>query len=82
MSEGTLCLAFFILATFFSQVTMLNMLIAIMGDTFGRVMENKQLNATRTKLDLMGDLVHNLRSSRTKTDPKIFMFAVTPDEGS
>ena len=28
-------------ATFFTQITMLNMLIAIMGDTFDRVMENR-----------------------------------------
>ena len=46
---------FFIVATFISSVTMLNMLIAIMGDSFGRVMENKQLNSVRMKLTLMGE---------------------------
>ena len=32
-------IAIFIAATFFTQITMLNMLIAIMGDTFERLTE-------------------------------------------
>ena len=36
---------------------MLNMLIAIMGDTFDRMMENKDINAVRSKLELVADLV-------------------------
>jgi hypothetical protein len=32
----------FILATFITQITMLNMLIAIMGDTYSRVSESKE----------------------------------------
>jgi len=51
---------FFVLATFFSCVTMLNMLIAIMGDSFSRVMENKEVNAIKTKIEMMGDLRHML----------------------
>ena len=35
---------------------MLNMLIAIMGDTFDHNMENKDVNAIKTKLALMTDL--------------------------
>ena len=32
---------FFLGATFLTQITFLNMLIAIMGDTYGRVKENQ-----------------------------------------
>ena len=32
----------FVAATFVTQITILNMLIAIMGDTFGRVTEVKE----------------------------------------
>ena len=39
--EKILCYAFFLLSTFITQITFLNMLVAIMGDTFGRVIENK-----------------------------------------
>ena len=35
---------------------MLNMLIAIMGDTFGRVMTDRNVNAVKAKLSLMNDL--------------------------
>ena len=37
-----LVIALFITATFLTQITILNMLIAIMGDTFGKVTEIKE----------------------------------------
>ena len=49
-SQAGLCYLFFAFATLFSQVTMLNMLIAIMGDTFERTIEKRDLNSTKTKL--------------------------------
>ncbi len=58
---------------------MLNMLIAIMGDTFERIMENKDVNATMTKLELMGDLVATLRQKSWNQDKNVFMFIVRPD---
>lgn len=58
--QENLCWMFFIFATFFSQITMLNMLIAIMGDTFERIIENKELNSTMTKLELMSELSTNI----------------------
>ena len=53
--EMALVYTFFTLATFFTQITFLNMLIAIMGDTFGRVIENKANFGLQTKLSIMGD---------------------------
>ena len=41
---------FFIGATFITQVTMLNMIVAIMGDSFEKVTENRLLNSMKTKL--------------------------------
>ena len=58
---------------------MLNMLIAIMGDTFERIMENKDVNATMTKLELMGDIVATLRQKSWVQDKNVFMFIVKPD---
>ena len=54
--QKTVCYVFFIGATFITQVTMLNMLIAIMGDTFGRIIEAKEVNGMKTKIELMKDL--------------------------
>ena len=47
----------FFFATFFIQIVFLNMLIAIMGDTFDRVTEERFYNARLTKLQIMADYV-------------------------
>ena len=47
----------FLLSTFVIQITFLNMLIAIMGDTFDRATEEKDNNARLTKLSIMGDYI-------------------------
>ena len=51
--EKILCYIFFLLSTFITQITFLNMLVAIMGDTFGRVIENKANYGLQTKLQIM-----------------------------
>ena len=56
---------------------MLNMLIAIMGDTFARVTENRELHARRTKLDLLADFAGILKSSVQVDD--CFLFVITPE---
>ena len=55
--EVNMCFGFFILATFFVQIVMFNMLIAIMGDTFDRITENRSINAIKSKLELLTDLI-------------------------
>ena len=35
---------------------MMNMLIAIMGDSFAKVIENKEVNATKMKLSFLSDM--------------------------
>ena len=45
---------------------MLNMMIAIMGDTFARTIENRDLNSTKTKLELLGDLSANIHQSEAR----------------
>ena len=47
---------------------MLNMLIAIMGDTFGNVIENGKLLQIRTKLDILKDMAPVLSMSE-KQEP-------------
>ena len=52
---------FFLLATMFTQLTMLNMLIAIMGDSFAFVTENKDKFATKSKLEILISLAPALK---------------------
>ena len=47
----------FILPTFITQITFLNMLIAIMGDTFARVSEVKEQSALQEKIKILSDYV-------------------------
>ena len=47
----------FVLSSFLIQITFLNMLIAIMGDTFDRATEERDNNARQTKLKIMGDYI-------------------------
>ena len=77
---SVLTILIFIAATFFTQITMLNMLIAIMGDTFEKITEQKTLFATRTKLALLADYAANIRTTPTKDDlAKKFLFVVEPE---
>lgn len=60
---------------------MLNMLIAIMGDTFERVIENREVNSIKTKLDLMSDLAGVLKSkNKSEVEKDVFLYVVTPDD--
>ena len=73
------------MATLFTQLTMLNMLIAIMGDTFARTIEHRELNSTKTKLELLGDLSSNIYLTETQDNEvgeniERFLFVVTPDD--
>ena len=58
---------------------MLNMLIAIMGDTYERVTEKKDLGRIKVKLNLMSEQKFIFWYD-TEKDPKYFMYYVTPDE--
>ena len=63
----------FVLVSIFTQIIILNMLIAIMGDTFDRVIENQQLAKLKLKVRVLSDFIFYLK----KEDDK-FLFLVTP----
>ena len=79
--QSILCYVFFICATFITQITMFNMLIAIMGDTFEQITENKALNSTKSRLELMGDLQANLMAQKKQKEKGgRFLFLIKPRE--
>jgi mRNA deadenylase 3'-5' endonuclease subunit Ccr4 len=59
--QSVLCYFFFILATLLTQVTALNMIIAIMGDTYGRVSEGYEMHSREMKISLLSDYVPIIR---------------------
>ena len=54
-SAVSLVTIFFVGATFFTFITAFNMLIAIMGDTFGKVLEGYDKHTRAMKLDLLNN---------------------------
>lgn len=78
--QSILCYIFFFAATFIVQLTMLNMLIAIMGDSYGRVMENAEINSTKTKLELMNDISSLIKKKDDAVPERdVFLYVVTPE---
>ena len=54
---GALIWTFFLLATFITQLLFMNLLIAIMGDTFDRVQEMKVQAAAKEKISMITDFI-------------------------
>ena len=54
------------------------MLIAIMGDTFDKITEFRDLNATKSKLELMSDLVAITEATDKEEDEESYLFVVKP----
>lgn len=65
----------FILSTFLVQITFLNMLIAIMGDTYDRISEVKQQMALKEKIKILADYVIVVREA--PVDLHKFLYSVT-----
>ena len=74
--QKELCWLFFFMATFLTSITMLNMLIAVMGNTFDMVMEKKAIHGMQTKLQIMSEYT-NLISMFDK-ESHHFLFIVQP----
>lgn len=55
--DSTVVWIMFLLATFVAQLLFMNLLIAIMGDTFDRVQEMKVQAATKEKISMMKDFI-------------------------
>ena len=55
--KDIIVLVIFISTTFITQITFLNMLIAIMGDTFAKVNETKEQSALKEKISILADYV-------------------------
>ena len=82
--QSFLCHFFFILATIFTQLIIFNMMIAIMGDTFGKIMESRDIYALKTKLSSMSKYCNVISTGREEQDYSNYLFIVRrkPDEGS
>ena len=60
------------------------MMIAIMGDTFGKIMESRDIYALKTKLSSMSKYSSVIHTGRVRQDFENYLFIVRrkPDEDS
>lgn len=72
---------YFCMATFFTQIVFLNMLIAIMGDTFARLTEKKSRNGLIQQTALYSDFMFFLKMNEDLDKDK-FLYIVTPVQSS
>ena len=68
---------YFILATLFTQIMFLNMLIAIMGETFGRVTEAKDRSALMERTHLYADFLWGITLTK-ELQGKRYLYVVRP----
>ena len=70
----------FVFTTFITQVTFLNMLIAIMGDTFDKVIDNRPTYSLKNKLMLMADMQSIIaqETDATIADSNVFLYVIQP----
>ena len=73
-----LCFTLFLVTTFIMQITFLNMLIAIMGDTFDRVIEQRPTFSLKNKLMILAGMEMIIRSNETNDDSKVFLYVIQP----
>jgi len=71
-----LCYMLFLLATFFTQITFLNMLIALMGDTYGKVMESQETYQLLTQRQIMGDYTSLIDDAVDDEDYRPYLFII------
>ena len=62
------------------MLTMLNMLVAIMGDSFDYATENREKFALQTKMEILRALSPSLAQETAKNETKVFLIVAQPAE--
>ena len=78
--QSVLVWIIFLVTTFVTQITMLNMLIAIMGNTFDNVIEKRSLHAIQMRLSILGEyknIVNRVKKDAYQ-DLENFIYVVYP----
>mmetsp|Transcript_26108 Transcript_26108/g.25732 ORF Transcript_26108/g.25732 Transcript_26108/m.25732 type:complete len:155 (+) Transcript_26108:435-899(+) len=66
----------FILVTLINMIVMLNLLIAIIGNTFGKVQENYQIADTHELVGMIIEIETMLVKNRKVSDPRYFQMCI------
>ena len=75
-----LCWIFLLAATFFTQITMLNMLLAIMGNTFDNVIEKRAVYIMHSQLQTMSEYADVITKFNDDSETYLFIVKINADE--
>ena len=70
---------YFLLATFLTQIIFINTLIAILGSTFTRIMENRNIYALMQRAKIYYDFIHLIKPLERLKNAK-YIYVIKPDE--
>ena len=73
-----LCYALFLITVVISQITFLNMLIAIMSDTFEKVIEQRPTFSLKNKLMILAEMESVINTKEDDDDSKVFLYIIMP----
>ena len=79
--QSLLVWTLFLVTTFVTQITMLNMLVAIMGNTFDNVIERKSIYAIQMRLNILSDyknVINLVNAYKGEQDYNNFVYVVYP----
>lgn len=76
-SRNVMLWAYFCMATFLTQIIFMNTLIAILGGTYTKVMDNKQKFALKERASIYSDYLHLISPAESLSGAK-FVYIVTP----
>ena len=74
----SICYILFLAATIITHITFLNMLIAIMGDTFDRVIDQRPTYSLKNQIMILASMRSLIRSKQSVTDPDVFIYVIEP----
>mmetsp|Transcript_102001 Transcript_102001/g.140935 ORF Transcript_102001/g.140935 Transcript_102001/m.140935 type:complete len:374 (+) Transcript_102001:574-1695(+) len=76
VKDRSILWTYFVLSTFITQITFMNLLIAIMGDTFDRVSEIKEQSSLKEKVSMIRDHIWIVQKGKAFAGYK-YIFVVT-----
>ena len=73
-----LCFVLFLIATIITHITFLNMLIAIMSDTFDRVIDLRPTLSLKNQIMILAAMRSIIRSTKNASgeDPDVFIYVI------
>ena len=77
-NNSTFIWIIFMIATFLLQITFLNMLIAIMGNTFSQVMDTKAESSMKERISILADFRLLMRSLKLDSEFQ-YLFVLDKD---